>query len=528
MPGAPDPQARADPAAVADRERLRPGTAFALAAMALAVFVIAIDTTAPSVALPAIEKEFSIDVSQVQWVINAYNLVFGVLIVAGGRLADALGRRRTFLWGAAIFALFSVLSGVAQNAGWLIAARGLAGIGAALMWPATLGMTYAALPPRLAGLAGGLILGVAGTGNALGPMIGGALTDAASWRWVFFVNIPVALVASVMTWLKINQPQSTTRERIDIAGIVMLSGGCFALLIGLNQASSLGLDDWRVIGLLVVFVVCIGAFWRHVRRRGATALIPPDVTRSRQFAAACVAIPLMAAGFFACLLYLPQFTQKLLGYSPLRAGVGLLPLMLVYGAVSFLAGPLYNRLGPKPTTATGAALMTIGLVLLSLITGTSSYVGLLPGMVVFGAGLGLFLSSATTAGVTALDPSRASLGGGTLHMLQLTGGSIGLGLTTAVFTSAFHSSVHKAHAAGALSGVQEHAVNSILGTASTAQLARRFPTAAAGLERVSHDAFATAMHSGFRLTAALGALGVVVALGFIGGRMGARPGSSPT
>jgi EmrB/QacA subfamily drug resistance transporter len=522
---APDAHQAADSAAVASSDRLAPGTAFALAAMTLAVFVIAVDSTAPSVAIPAIQKEFSIDVSQVQWVINAYNLVFGVLIVAGGRLADALGRRRIFIWGAAIFAVFSVLSGVAQDAVWLIVARGLAGVGAALMWPATLGMTFAALPARRAGLAGGLILGVAGTGNALGPLIGGALTDAASWRWVFLVNIPVAALASVMVWLKFNQPQATARERIDVAGIGLLSAGCFALLIGLNQAPSLGLGDWRVIGLLVLFIVCIGAFWSHVRRRGATALLPPDVTRSHGFAAACVAIPLMAAGFFASLLYLPQFTQKLLGYSPLRAGVGLLPLMLVYGAVSFMAGPLYNRLGPKPTTATGAALMTTGLVLLSLVTGTSTYSGLIPGMIVFGAGLGLFLSSATTAGVTALDPSRASLGGGTLHMLQLTGGSIGLALTTAVFTSSFHSTVDKAHAAGTLAGGQEHAVNSILGTGSTAQLVRQFPSAASTLDRVSHDAFATAMHSGFRLTAVLGALGTVVALGFIGGRIGLRRGS---
>ncbi len=165
-------------------------------------------------------------------------------------------------------------------------------------------------------------------------------------------------------------------------------------------------------------------------------------------------------------------------------------------------------------------MMAIGLFLLSLVTASSSYGGLVIGMVVFGAGLGLFLSSVTTAGITTLDPSRASLGGGILHMLQLTGGSIGLGLTTAVFTSAFHSSVHSAHTAGLLGRAQEHVVNGILGgTTSTEALARRFPGAAQTLSRVSRDAFATGMHSGFRVAAALAALGCLVAVGFIGGRI---------
>jgi EmrB/QacA subfamily drug resistance transporter len=515
-----------DAVALDGSERLAPGTAVALAAMSLAVFAIAIDSTALSVALPAIEKEFSVDVSAVQWVINAYTLVFGVLIVAGGRLADTLGRRRTFLWGAALFASFSVLGAAAQNAGWLIASRGLMGVGAAMMWPATLGMTYAALPPRRAGLAGGLILGVAGTGNALGPLIGGALTDAASWRWILFLNLPIALLAAVVTRLKIKPAAGGgSSEHIDVTGIVTLSVGCFALLIALGQVTALGLGDWRVIGLLLVFAGCIAAFASLERRRGTSALIPPDVAHSRQFAAACVAISLLAAGFFASLLYLPQFTQKLLGYSPLSAGFGLLPLMLVYGGVSFIAGELYNRIGPKPTTATGAGMMAVGLFLLSLVTGSSGYSALVPGMVVFGAGLGLFLSSVTTAGVTALDPSRASLGGGTLHMLQLTGGSVGLGLTTAVFTSAFHSTVDKAHAAGILAAGQEHVVNGLLATGSVTQLARRFPVAAHTLNHASRDAFATGMHAGFRLTAALAALGCLVCVTFIGRRLRPEPWS---
>lgn len=505
-------------------ERIDAGTIMALSAMGLAVFAIAIDSTALSVALPRIESDFKSDVSTVQWVINAYGLVFGVLIIAGGRLADMFGRRRMFLIGAGLFAAFSLLGGAAPNAGWLIAARALMGIGAALMWPATLGMTYAALPARRAGLAGGLVLGVAGIGNALGPLIGGALTEGVSWRWVLFLNLPVAILAGAVTWAKIHQPYDRdVGHRIDYAGIATLCAGAFALLVGLNQAASRGFGDGLVIVLVVAFVVLVGSFPFIERRMRGDALIPPDVARNRQFAAACVAIALLAPGFFALLLYLPQFMQKLLGYSPLSAGVGLLPMMLVYGTMSFLAGTLYQRLGAKSITAAGAAAMAMGLFLLSLVTSRSGYDAIVTGMALFGAGLGLFISSATTVAITAVDPSRASLAGGSLHMLQLMGGSIGLGLTTAIFTSSFHSTVHSAKLAGPLGAAQQDAVNGILaGTGSAQQLVQRFPHTAGALNRLSRDAFASGMYSSFRVAAALAAVGCLVAVGFIGDRIRLR------
>src|SRR3954447_22399930 len=173
--------------------------------MALGVFVIANDFTALSVAIPRIEADLGTDLTTAQWVINGYALVFGVLIVTGGRLADLFGRKRIFLIGAACFAAFSLLGGLAPNVGLLIACRSLMGIGGALMWPAILGMTYAILPDDKAGLAGGLILGVAGFGNAVGPLLGGFLTDVLSWRWLFLVNVPIALFAMFVTWREVDE-----------------------------------------------------------------------------------------------------------------------------------------------------------------------------------------------------------------------------------------------------------------------------------------------------------------------------------
>ena len=503
-------------------DRIDRGTLMALFAMGLAVFAVANDFTALTVALPKIEHEFNADVSTVQWVINAYALVFGVLIVTGGRLADTFGRRRMFFLGSIIFAAFSVLGGIAQSAGWLIAARALMGIGGAMMWPATLGMTYAALPKRKAGLAGGLIIGVAGIGNAVGPLLGGALTVGASWRWILFLNLPIGAIACAVTWAEVHEAQEPeTGSRIDYAGIATLSIGLTALLVALDQAPDWGFGDARVLVMLIAFVVLIGSFPLVERRMGSDALIPPDVARNPQFVAACIAVPLLAAGFFSCLLYLPQFMQKMLGYSPLGAGLGLLPMMAVFGAVSFVAGTLYERLGAKLSTSVGAFFMTVGLVIMSFLGASSGYGAVAVGMVVFGVGVGLFVSSATTSGVTVLDPSRASLAGGVLYMFQVAGGSIGLGLTTAIFTFSAQSTVHVAAIANQLSTQQEHAVNGILaGTASAHELLQRFPHAASTLNALSREAFAGGMQSSFRVAAALGAVGFLVAVGFIGGRIG--------
>lgn len=195
--------------------KLGTDTWLAIVAMGLAVFVIANDVTAMSVALPAIEKEFNSDVSVVQWVVNAYALIFGVLIVTGGRLADMFGRRKVLFIGAAVFAFFSVLGGLAPNIWILIACRALMGIGGALMWPAILGLVYAILPDDRAALGGAIVIGTAGIGNAMGPMLGGALTDAFSWRWILFLNVPIAAIACLVTWRTVHVTNPSERNRID-------------------------------------------------------------------------------------------------------------------------------------------------------------------------------------------------------------------------------------------------------------------------------------------------------------------------
>jgi len=404
--------------------------------MSLSVLVIANDFSAVNVAIPTMEKDFHTNINTMQWVVNAYALTFGVMIVTGGRLADMFGRRRAFFLGTAIFASMSALGGAAQSEAWLITTRVVMGIGGALMWPAILGMTFALLPAEKAGLAGGIILGAAGLGNALGPLIGGVLTDLASWRWIFFLNVPIAAFAVLVTYylVQVTEPD-VDRQRIDYPGIATVSVGLVSLLVALDQVDDWGWTDPRVIGMLILAAVLIAAFVPIERRAGESALVPRSVMRNESFRASCVAITLMSATFFAALLYLPQFMQKHLGYSPLEAGVGILPFLATFALVSFIAGPLYNRVGAKPLAVLGAACIAAAPFLFSQVSDGSAYASLVPGMFVLGIGIGSFYPTATTAGVTSVDETQSSLAGGILYMCQIAGGAIGLGLTTTIFSA---------------------------------------------------------------------------------------------
>jgi EmrB/QacA subfamily drug resistance transporter len=447
--------------------------------MGMAVVVIANDFSAINVALPTMESDFHTNVNTIQWVVNAYALTFGVMIVTGGRLADMFGRRNAFFLGTAIFASMSALGGAAQTETWLIATRTVMGIGGALMWPAILGMTYELLPAEKAGLAGGIIIGAAGLGNAIGPLIGGVLTDALTWRWIFFLNVPISAFAVLVTYflVHVEEPQSS-EHRIDYAGITALSVGLVSLLVGLDQVDDWGWGDPRIALLLALAAVMLIAFVPIERRAGKHALVPRAVMRNESFTASCLAILFMSATFFAALLYLPQFMERQLGYSPLEAGVGMLPFLATFALVSFVAGPLYNRLGPKVLAVVGATCITAAPFLFSLVDASSGYGSLVVGMVVLGIGIGSFYPTATTAGVTSVDQSQTSLAGGIVYMFQIAGGSIGLGLTTTVFSA-------------------------------------------------SIPPFVDGIQASFRLDAALSLVGLLISVLLVGGRLFARPAAAP-
>lgn len=421
------------------RENLSRADMLGLVAMALGVLVIANDFTALSVALPEIERQFASDVTTVQWAINGYALVFGVLIVSGGRLADMFGRRLIFFIGAAIFAAFSLIGGIAGDIWVLLASRAAMGIGGAMMWPAILGITYALLPQSRAALAGAIILGAAGIGNTAGPLIGGTLTDLLSWRWIFYLNLPIAAFAVLVTWLVVPAVKpNVVDHRIDYGGVAFLSAALFSLLLALDFGTDLGWTDPLIIFLFTIAGLGLIIFAYVERTAGTKALVPADVLTNRAFFAAFLATLMVSAIFLSVLLYLPQFMEKILGFKAFESGAGLLPMMATYAITSFLAGPLYERFGAKSMVSAGAAFLAAGMFMLSRLQPTTLFHELVPGMVVLGIGIGVFYASITTAALTALDKSRASLGGAVLYMAQIAGGAIGLGFNTAIVVSASH------------------------------------------------------------------------------------------
>ncbi len=428
-------------------QRVGPGL-LVLVAMGVSLVVLANDFSALNVSLASIQRSFHAELSTVQWVINAYALVYGMLIVAGGRLADLFGRRQTFLIGAGIFAATSLLAGAAQGEGWLIAARALMGVGGALMFPAIVGMTYEMLPER-AGVAGAIVAGASGAGLAIGPLLGGALTDLLTWRWVMFINLPIAAFAMTVTWRRVHlEHASPPAPGIDRLGTMVLSFGLLAALLALDQATDWGWGDPRIIALVALAVALLVLFAVVEHHAGPAALVPPDLVANREFLAACVVMTVTVPTFFVAMLYVPQFLQRLLGASPFTAGLGMLPMMLSYAVFSIPSARLLKRFGAKLVIATGAGCLAIGPLLLSFAGQGSPYLVLVPGLVITGLGLALFFSALTTAAITAVDAERASLAGALIYMFELIGGSVGLALSTAVLTGSANRQSDQAFAAG--------------------------------------------------------------------------------
>ncbi len=504
-----------------------------MGALGLVVFAIANDFTAMNVVLPAIESELDADLSTTQWVVNGYALMFGVLIVPGGRFADMFGRTKVLYIGCALFGLFSLLGGFAPNIALLIAARVSMGIGAALMWPAILGLIYALLPDAKAGLAGGLVIGIAGIGNATGPVIAGALAEV-SWRYIFFLNVPIVLVAAIVTHVKVHLESPITKEKVDYAGTALLALSLLALLGALTVAPDIGWTQPVVLGGVAMFVVLMGAFVLRERTVGEAGLVPPSVMGTPAFRWACIAVLMMSATFFTTLLYLPQFFSKLLEASTLEAGLMLLPFVATFAAASFSETWLLNRIGMKAVITIGAAGLFAGPLLIAILSADSAgFASVIPGMVVLGVGVGFFYSSVTTAALTALPPEKSSLAGGLLYMFQIAGGAVGLGISTAVFLVTSGNEVTRsAEELGiTLSSSEVADVRGVLaGTDTSAEVLKAYPSQATQLTEVVRDSFMFGMRWAFILCAALSLIGLVIAATRVGGplsRLGRDVEKSP-
>lgn len=471
-----------------------------LIAMVLALGTLTIDATIVRVALPAIQRDLDLsDVAQ-QWVVNAYLLTLGIFVVAGGRLGDLLGRRRVFLAGLALFTAASVVSGLAPSGGVLLAARAVQGIGAAVMMPGCTAIVTDAYAGEHLGRAMGIMAGTAAAGLSIGPLLGGVLIEVLSWRWIFFVNIPIALVAAALTLHAVPESRRPDAPQIDVRGLTALGVGLGALTLGVMQAQVWGWASAATLVLIAAGVAGLAAFVA-VELRSPVPLVDVRMLRRRAFAAA------NAIGFAAqfvitgLVVLLALYLQNVLGHTALTAGVMLLPLTLPVLISSPVSGRLADRVPARTIVGTGMTLLALGTFGIGAAARAGSYWPMLPALVVVGAGFAAVLTSMTTAIMAAAPGDDRGMVSGVYTTARDIGASLGvaiMGTLLATFESARLST-------DGVSTIEQARVHAVLAGAPSA--AHDDPA----VVRVAADVFEHAFATTLQITALAAAAGAVLA-----------------
>jgi EmrB/QacA subfamily drug resistance transporter len=422
---------------------------WALAVLAAAQLMIVLDASIVNIALPSAQKELGITNADRQWVVTAYTLAFGGLLLLGGRIADYTGRKRTFLIGLLGFAGASALGGFAQSEGMLFAARGLQGCFAALMAPSSLSIvTVMFTEPKERAKAFGVFGALAGGGAAIGLIVGGVLTEYASWRWCLGVNVPVALIVAGAALPLVHESKASGNTHYDIPGVLMATVGLVSLVYGFTEAakakhpenpndtSVLGWTHSTTIAFLLVAVVLLVGFvlWEN---RSANPLLPLRVILDRNRGASYLLFLLVGAGLFAMFLFLSYYFQINRGYSPLKAGFAFLPFSIGIIVTAGVVAQLLPRVGPKPLMVPGLAMAVVGMLWLTQISQTSSYTThVLPSELLMSIGLaGVFIPASSIA-LLGVSPHDAGVASAVLNTSQQIGGSLGTALLNTLFAGA--------------------------------------------------------------------------------------------
>jgi EmrB/QacA subfamily drug resistance transporter len=411
----------------------------------MAQFMVVLDITVVNIALPSVQRGLHFSPANLQWIVNGYTLVFGGFLLLGGRAADLLGRKRLFLVGVIVFTLASMLNGLAQSSGMLIIGRGLQGLGGALVSPAALSIvttTFSDGEQRTRALA--VWSAIAAGGSAVGLLLGGALTDLASWRWVFFVNLPVGIVTLVMALRYVAESRvESARRSFDLAGAVTVTGGLVVLVYAIVKAQAFGWGSARTLGLGAIAVALLAAFV-IIEHRSQAPLMRLGIFRVRTLAVADTVLLLLASGMFGMFFFASLYIQQILGYSPLKAGLAFLPVtaVIMIGAGAAQGG-LIRRLGVRNVGAIGIAVASVGLLVLTQLPVHGTYAGnLLVGLLPLGLGLGLAFVPITLLGTSGVREEDNGLASGLFNTAQQVGGSLGLAILSTLAASQTTSVLH--------------------------------------------------------------------------------------
>ena len=403
-----------------------------LAAVSFGLFMIMLDNTVVNVALPSIQRELGVGLSELEWIVTGYALAFAALMLTGGKLADLFGRRLVFVVGLGIFTLASLACGLAGSGDVLIAARIVQGIGAALMNPATLSIIAATFPPHQRGMAIGIWAGVSGLALALGPLVGGLITEHVNWNWIFFVNVPVGIAAIAASLLVIRESRDESEvQRLDFPGLATSAIGLFALTYGLIEANTHGWTSTRILVSFTVAVVALVGFVL-LERHQRVPMLDLSLFRSGTFAGANLVVLLVALAMFGVFFFVSLYMQNVLGFSPVQAGAAFLPMTILVILIAPLAGRASDRIGSRWLMTAGMTLLGIQLLYFSQLSAASTFWNLLPGMLVGGLGMALTMTPSAAAAMRALPVDKSGVGSAVLNAFRQVGGSIGIALMGAI------------------------------------------------------------------------------------------------
>jgi len=463
-----------------------------LGAMCFALFMIMLDNTVVNVALPSIQRDLGASISGLEWTVNGYTLSFAVLLATGGRLGDIFGRRRMFLLGVVVFALSSATAGLAQNSTDLVISRVVQGVGAALMMPGTLSIITDAFPAHERGKAMGTWAGVSALALAVGPVLGGFLTEHVSWRAIFYLNIPVAAGAIAATIFAVRESRDTTVGReVDYLGVAALTAGLTALVLALVEGNAWGWASVGIVALLVGSALSLAAFVA-IELRVKAPMVEFRFFADRNFVGAVVVALIITFAMMGVFFFLAIYMQDILRYSPLEAGVRFLPSTLMIVGVAPVAGRLADRFGPRWLIVAGLAILTLSLLSFTRIAVDSTYLDLLPGFMLLGIGIALTMSPMTSAAMNAVAVEKAGIASGVLSMFRMVGGSLGVAITGAIFQASaghdFESATPQNFVDGLSDAMMVSAAVTLIGAVIAASAIRGRPGRGVGPEVAEAEA----------------------------------------
>jgi EmrB/QacA subfamily drug resistance transporter len=409
-----------------------------LGAVAFGLFMIMLDNTVVFVALSAIQSDLHISTSELEWVVNGYALTFAVLMLTGGKLADLFGRRRIFIVGLAIFTASSLACGLATGATMLIGARVIQGVGSAMMNPATLSIITATFPPKQRGTAIGIWVGVSAMALAIGPLVGGILTEQINWSWIFFINVPVGILGIIVARLVINESRDESEEqRLDLPGLLSSGAGLFALTYALIEGNNYGWTSGRILGSFAVAVAALALFV-VLEHRQRVPMLDLSLFRNSTFAGANTVMLLVALAMFGMFFFNSLYLQRVLHFSAIETGASFLPMTVLIVLIAPVAGRFSDRIGSRWLMGVGLVCLSASLMSFSLLGVDSSFWDVLPGLLLGGVGMSLAMTPTTAAAMGSVPVDKAGVGSAVLNSMRQVGGSLGIALMGAIVASSIH------------------------------------------------------------------------------------------